>query len=152
MITVKRPSFHIIGISIKTSNKDGQAGQDIPALWGRFMGEGIAAKIPNKLSEEIYSIYTNYEGDHTQPYTTLLGCRVENLGEVPDGMTAMTFAEANYEAFVAKGNLMQGAVWQTWEKIWEADLDRTYAADFEVYGAKAQNPEDAEVDIFVSVK
>ena len=31
-------------------------------------------------------------------------------------------------------------------------MKRDYTADFEVYGEKAQNPENAEVDIFVAVK
>ena len=32
------------------------------------------------------------------------------------------------------------------------DLDRSYTADFEIYDEKAQNPENAEVDIFIAVK
>ncbi|MFT4644864.1 MAG: putative transcriptional regulator YdeE [Planctomycetota bacterium] len=32
------------------------------------------------------------------------------------------------------------------------DLDRTYTADFEIYGEKVQNPQDAEVDIMIAVK
>ncbi len=32
------------------------------------------------------------------------------------------------------------------------DMDRAFTADFEVYGEKAQNPSDAEVDIFIAVK
>jgi len=32
------------------------------------------------------------------------------------------------------------------------DLGRIFTADFEVYGEKAQNPSDAEVDIFIAVQ
>jgi hypothetical protein len=32
------------------------------------------------------------------------------------------------------------------------DLSRTYIADFEVFGEKAQNPSDAEIDFYVGVK
>lgn len=46
---------------------------------------------------------------------------------------------------------MEGAVINTWFKIWDTDLNRTYKTDFEVYGEKAQNPNDAEVEIFVGV-
>ena len=53
--------------------------------------------------------------------------------------------------FTAKGDLMKGVIVQEWMKIWESNLDRTYQSDYEVYGAKAQNPQDAEVDIFVGV-
>jgi predicted transcriptional regulator YdeE len=30
-------------------------------------------------------------------------------------------------------------------------LPRNYSADFEIYGEKAQNPQDAKVDIFIGV-
>lgn len=152
MNITKMASFHIIGISVKTSNLNGQSAKDIPALWEKFMSEQLVDKIPNKLSEEFYCIYTNYEGDHTAPYMTLLGCKVDSLEDMPEGFTGMTFSAANYQQFTAKGNLMEGAVWQTWEKIWATDLKRTFIADFEVYGEKAQNPADAEVVILVGVE
>lgn len=145
-------TFHIIGIDVRTSNQNGQAGQDIPNLWQKFMSENIAGKISNKISEEVFCIYTEYEGDHNKPYTTLLGCKVDSLENIPESMRGMTFTTKNQKAFQAKGNLLQGAIWQKWAEIWETDLDRTYTFDYEVYGEKAQNPEDAEVVIFVAVK
>ena len=99
----------------------------------------------------INDVYTDYEKDHTKPYTTVLGCKVNSLEHIPENMKGMTFSAGNYEQFMAKGNLNEGAVYQTWLKIWESDLDRNFRADFEVYGAKAQNPAEAEVDVFVGV-
>ena len=148
----KIEKFSVIGISVRTTNENGQAGQDIPALWDKFMTEGIAEKIPNKTDSSIYCIYTEYEKDHTKPYTTILGCKVENLDIIPNGMVGKTFDEATYTKHIAKGNILQGMVFGEWTKIWNSDLDRTFTADFEVYGEKAQNPEKAEVDIFVAVK
>jgi predicted transcriptional regulator YdeE len=148
----KIKSFSVIGISVRTTNENGQEGQDIPALWNKFMTEGIAEKIPNKINNTLYCIYTDYEKDHTKPYTTILGYKVENLSNIPSGMVGKAFEAADYEKFVAKGNILQGMVFNEWTKIWNSDLDRTYAADFEVYDEKAQNPENAEVDIFVAIK
>ncbi len=148
----KVKSFSIIGISVRTTNENGQASQDIPALWNKFMTEGIAEQIPNKIDNSIYCIYTEYEKDHTKPYTTILGCKVENLDTIPNGMVGKTFNEAEYEKFVAKGNILKGMVFGEWTKIWNSDLDRTFTADFEVYDEKALNPENAEVDIFVAIK
>ena len=145
-------TFHIIGIDIRTSNQEGKAGQDIPALWKRFLSQNLMEKIPSKVGSELFCIYTEYEGDHDEPYTCLLGCKVADLDNVPEGMRGMTFTTGNLEKFTAKGNLQQGAVWNKWLEIWEKGLDRTYTFDFEVYGEKAQNPEDAEVDIYISVK
>ncbi|WP_268849360.1 GyrI-like domain-containing protein [Flavobacterium aestivum] len=148
----KIKSFCVIGISVRTTNENGQAGQDIPALWNKFMAEGITEKIPNKFDDTLFCVYTDYEKDHTKPYTTILGCKVENLSNIPNGMVGKTFEEAEYEKFVAKGDIFQGMVFDEWTKIWNSDLDRTYTADFEVYGEKAQNPKNAEVDIFIAVK
>lgn len=144
--------FKVIGISVRTTNENGQSAKDIGELWNKFMSEGILEQIPNKIDNTIYSIYTEYESDHTKPYTTILGCKVKNIDTVPNGMIAKTFNKGNYAKFVSKGDLTKGAVYEEWSKIWNADLDRRYTADFEVYGEKAQNPTDAEVNIFVAVK
>ena len=143
--------FTIVGISVRTTNQDGQAAQDIAALWNRFLEESLAAHIPNKVDKSIYSVYTDYAGDHTQPYTVVLGCRVSEGAIAPDGMVAKHVSGGTYQPFVAQESLSQGAVYQAWVSIWNADLNRAYTADFEVYGEKALNPEDAEVDIYVAV-
>ncbi|VAW48534.1 bacterial regulatory protein, DeoR family [hydrothermal vent metagenome] len=151
MKTQRVEKRNVIGISVRTKNNGG-ADKDIPALWKKFMEEGIMEKIPNKIGSEIYCIYTEYEGDHTKPYTTLIGCKVENLSSIPDEMKGILIEQGEYTKFVAKGNLMQGAVVNTWFKIWETPLKRAYKTDFEVYGEKAQNPEDAEVEIFIGIE
>lgn len=143
--------FQVIGITVRTTNQNGQAAQDIGQLWNQFMTEGILAKIPHKIDHNILSIYTNYEGDHTQPYDTILGCKVSSLATIPEGMIGKAFDGGSYVPFVSKGDLTKGVVYNTWLSIWEEELDRVYSADFEVYGEKAQNPEAAEVDIFIAV-
>ncbi|MBB5647285.1 GyrI-like domain-containing protein [Pedobacter cryoconitis] len=152
MDTIKIDSFHVIGISIRTTNENGQSAKDIPKLWEKFMSEGILDQIPDKIDNSLYCIYTDYEKDHTQPYTTILGCKVENLNVVPNQMVSKTIEDTSYQKFVAKGNVMQGAVYNEWVKIWNSELERTFTADFEVYDERSQNPENAEVDIFVAVK
>jgi predicted transcriptional regulator YdeE len=144
-------TFHVIGIAVRTTNENGQSAQDIPALWNRFMSEGILDQIPNKVDNTLYCIYTDYEKDHTKPYTTILGCKVLNLDQIPSGLVGKTIEEQTYIKRLAKGNLMQGIVYEEWTKIWNADLNRAFTADFEVYDERTQNPENAEVDIFISV-
>lgn len=143
--------FNIIGVSIRTTNENEQSGKDIPALWDKFISEGIAEKIPNKINHSIYSVYTDYEKDHTKPYTTILGCAVESLDLIPEGMIGKVIETASYEKFIAKGNLNNGIVINEWIKIWNSDLNRSFTSDFEIYGEKAQNPENAEVDIFIAI-
>lgn len=145
-------SFKVIGVSVRTTNENGQSANDIQALWDKFMSEGVANKIPNKIDGEILSIYTNYESDHTKPYDTILGCRVSSLEEIPEGMIGQSFEGGNYGEFISKGDLSQGIVYTTWTEIWEKDLDREFTADFEVYGEKAQNPIDAQVNIYIALR
>jgi predicted transcriptional regulator YdeE len=144
--------FNVIGISVRTTNENMQAATDIPALWGKFLGENLASKIPNKVSETLFCIYTEYESDFIKPYTTILGCEVENLDSIPEGFVGLIIEKGLYQKFTAKGNLMQGAVFNEWTKIWNTPIDRKYTTDFEVYDEKSQNPEDADVDIFIALK
>jgi len=144
--------FNVIGISVRTTNENGQSGKDIPALWSQFMTEEIQSKIPNKVSENLFCIYTDYEKDHTKPYTTILGCKVESLDVVPENMIGKTIESANYKELIAKGNLSEGIVFNKWLEIWNSDLDRSFTADFEVYGEKTQNPEKAEVAIYIALQ
>jgi predicted transcriptional regulator YdeE len=146
MQTVKIEPFNIIGISIRTTNENGHASKEIAKLWGKFMSESILEKIPSKVDNQIYSLYTDYQGDHTKPYTAILGCKVENLDNIPNGMVGKSFSGGTYTKTTAKGDLMQGLVVNQWSKIFEMELDRTYDADFEIFGEKAQNPSDAEVE------
>jgi predicted transcriptional regulator YdeE len=148
----KIEKVNVIGISVRTTNENGQSSQDIPALWNRFMAEGIANKILDKTDNSVYCIYTDYELDHTKPYTTILGCAVENLDAIPDGMVGLIINSGDFSKHTAKGNLMEGLVFNEWVKIWNLDIPRAFVTDFEIYGEKAQNPENAEVDIFIGIE
>lgn len=142
--------FTIIGVSVRTTNENGKSAKDIEALWNKFITEGILDRIPNKLDNTVYSIYTDYESDYTKPYSTIIGCEVKNTDTIPNGMIAKTITGGNYTKFVAKGDLTKGAVYEEWIKIWNTNLNRSYTADFEVYGKKTENPKDAEVNIFIA--
>ena len=152
MQSTKIEPFSIIGISVRTTNENNQTAIDIGALWKKFMTEDVLQNIPNKISDDILSIYTNYESDHTKPYDTILGCKVSTLDMIPDGMVGQSFDGGTFAQFISKGDATKGAVYNTWVDIWNTDLNRLYTADFEVYGEKAKNPTDAEVDIFVAIK
>jgi predicted transcriptional regulator YdeE len=140
MDTQEIKSFNIVGIAVQTTNTNGQSGIDIPALWDKFISEGIVDKIPNKIDNAVYSVYTEYEGDFTKPYTTVLGCKVSNLDTIPEGMKGIVIENGKYIKYTTKAD----QVFEEWTKIWNADLPRAYRADYEVYGE--------EVNIFLGVK
>lgn len=153
MQQIHQAAKYIIGISIRTTNQNNQSAIDIPQLWQDFHNQQIHIKIPSKVNHDVYAIYTDYESDFTAPYTTIIGCEVNSLAEIPEGMVAHIIPEGSYSKITVQGNLMENIVLNTWIKIWNSpNIERTYTSDYEVYGFKAQDPTQAEVAIYLATK
>ena len=149
--TISLPEFRVIGISVRTTNQNGGAGKEIGALWKRFFNEGIMDQIPEKESGDIYCIYTDYETDFNGPYTTFLGCKVRSIGNIPEGLEAKTIPAATYQVYTSTGKLPDTVI-ATWKFIWQSGIERTYKADFDLYGSSLQETDQAVVKTFLSVK
>lgn len=145
--------FKIIGIETKTTNEGRKSATDLANIWERFYTENIPDKIPNKKSDKIYAIYTDYESEYRGKYTSIIGLKVSTLEEIPNGLIGRGFNGGKYQKFIAKGQ-MPNAVVEAWIEICEKDseLNRKYTADFEVYGRKSQNGESSEVDIYIATQ
>ena len=146
-------SFKLAGIKVRTTNKSGKAQKDINDLWGRFFSEKIQEKIKFKLNDNIYSVYTDYETDHSGEYTAFIGCSVSSFEKLPDGLSGIQINGGTYRGYIATGKLPE-AVIKTWTEIWRQDdeLNRAYVADFEVYDFNSKDPDNPEVEIYLSVK
>ncbi len=151
MTTEKFESFYIIGLSVRTRNEDQHLTNDIHNLWDVFMKKETIHRIPNKLENTLYGVYTDYENRDSGYYTAIVGCKVSTLDTIPDGMIGITINNGTYSKFIAKGDVTKNAIPDTWAKIWKSNLSRTFSTDFEVYDERAINPVNAEVDIFVGV-
>ena len=146
-------SFKIIGISVLTTNQNNQSALDIGKLWEQFHSDQLFNKIPNKLNNNIYSIYTDYKSNFTEEYNTIIGVQVDCLDKIPKGLVGREFPVEKFVRFIAKGK-MPDAVMDTWSKIWQQDkeLNRKYSYDFELYGDKCQAGENSEVEIYIAIK
>ncbi|MFB0496931.1 GyrI-like domain-containing protein [Mucilaginibacter sp. OAE612] len=147
-VTIK--GFFLVGISVRTTNQGGQAMKDIAGLWNWFMSEHVLQQVVNRVSDDIYCVYTDYESDKDGFYTAVLGCKVATKDNIPEGLICITVPPGNYNRYIAKGALPQ-SVGETWHQIWTSDIDRRYMADFDVYGERSQNADNAEVEVFVGV-
>ena len=145
-------NFNIIGIAVETTNKDSKAAADLGKLWQEFYAQEVFNKIPNKVSEDVIAVYTDYESDYTGKYTAIIGQRVSSLDDIPEGLLGREIKNEHSEKYTAKGE-MPAAVVTTWQGIWTNDgiLNRSYKADFEVYGEKSQLGPDSEVEIYIGV-
>ncbi len=144
------PKIHIHGIAVTTSNA--QAVEDLGWLWQRFYNETIAAKVPYRINDDIYVVYTDYESNYLGVYTCIIGFRVPEDAPAAKGMTIRSFEPGKYKPFIAKGE-MPFSIREAWKNIWfeEEKLNRAYTADFEVYGSKAYDGDNAEITILIAV-
>jgi predicted transcriptional regulator YdeE len=145
--------FRLIGLALpgKTTNLNGQSAIDCGKLWQKFETGGYADKIPGKLSDEIFAVYHNYDGDYTKPFSYFIGCKTDDTVMSENGLDSLIVPSGTYDLFIAKGK-MPDCIAGTWKNIWASSTLRAYRFDFEVYGEKSRNWNDAEVEIYISVK
>lgn len=129
---IQKGPMLVMGIDVRTTNEGGKAAKDISSLWGRFYRESTQAKIPNQKTGEVLGLYTEYEKDHTKPYTLVAGCEVTLSGKIPEGFVIKKVPAAKYAVFQIKGPFPANLV-NTWAWIWQSELRRTYTGDFEIY-------------------
>lgn len=128
--------FTVVGLTTRTTNKDGQATDDINALWQRFFEEAVGELIPARDGEAIYAIYHSYEGGHDEPYSLTIGCRVKSDDfSLPAGLDSVFVAPGDYMVFSAQGEQPR-ALLETWQAIWKSGISRAFKTDVEIYGPK----------------
>ena len=149
---VQLEKIYICGISVRTTNLNGQSQKDLSELWNRFFIEQVAVSIPNKISEEIYCVYTDYESNFMGEYTAILGYKISSSENSSLGLSVKEIPVSTYRVYQSEGKIPE-CVAKTWMHIWQLpDTDRAYNADFEIYGQEAQNPENAIVCTYLSIK
>lgn len=143
----KLQSLTIVGLAKRIEPKS--APETIGALWEQFFAEQRMNQVPHWEGETLVAVYSDYEGDHTQPYTLVIGCPVTQVEEVPEGMVALEIPGGNYESFTAKGSFPQSLI-ETWQKIWGSKLNRAYTYDLEIYDHRYRQ-EVPEVEVLIAV-
>jgi predicted transcriptional regulator YdeE len=137
------PAFYLAGISVRTSNLNGQSAQDIGNLWATFFTQHLAAQIRGKLTDELICAYTDYASDMNGPYTAMLGYRV-NQEEQPTGITVVPVKACTAAVYISD-NAEPATVLATWNKIWTSNIHRAYTTDYDLYTA------DGSVQTFVAI-
>ncbi|MGM0945350.1 MAG: GyrI-like domain-containing protein [Bacteroidota bacterium] len=146
------PSFELIGIKLpnKTWNRGGKSSVDAGNLWQRFHDAGVFHQIPSKLSEEVYAVYFDYDGDQDDPFSYFIGCKVSPNAFLPEGLDRLIIPSQTYQKLIAKGP-MPDCISGLWKEIWQSEISRAFIVDFEIYGEKSKNWESAEVDVYLSI-
>lgn len=153
MTKIYSEPFMLAGLSLKskTTNSNGQSAVDCGNLWQKFESESISAIIPGKLSDAIYAVYHQYEGDHTQPFSYFIGCPVKPITRIPESLDIFTIPAGTYIKITTRGK-MPDCIADAWRKIWNSSIPRSFRTDYELYDDRSKDRNDAEVDLFISVK
>jgi predicted transcriptional regulator YdeE len=145
--------FKLVGLKLKgkTTNQNDQSSRDCGNLWQKFEKDRIFDLVPDKLSNEVYAVYFDYEKDETAPFSYFIGYKVDQHSETPEHLEVLMIPAQERTKFTAKG-VMTDCVTNTWKEIWNSDIQRKFGFDFEVYDERSQDWSNAEVDIYVSTQ
>lgn len=145
----KLEGFDVIGLSVITDKE--KAAEDINALWEKFFETSIGFQIPQKTNDMIYAVYSDYEGGHEDPYRVTIGYKVKSTASVAGDLHHVHIPTQEYAVLAAAGEQPKALI-ETWEAVWSGDLDRTYTADFELYGPRFFKEGLHEILVHVGVK
>ncbi len=147
------PEFKLIGLKLnrRSTNENGQSAKDCGELWQKFEINAIAKEIPNKTSDAIYAVYFDYDSDETGTFSYFIGCQVDADFKTPENLDELLIPNQTYQKITAKGK-MPDCIGEAWQNIWKADINREFGFDFEIYDERSRDWENAEVDIYLSVK
>lgn len=148
---IRKPAMVIVGIECRTSNHPEAGPRDIPKLWQKFYGEKIFDKISNKASDDVIALYCDYEGDHTKPYSIVIGCPVASADQIPQGLVAKTVPASTFAVFRTGEDFPKSLI-DTWIGVWQSDLNRTYTGDYELYGKRFAEGVSKQVDVWVAIE
>lgn len=149
MESVIENSMIIAGISAKIDDHT-SSNKQIQALWDQFWKENITNQLTNRTNLTIYAVYHDYTSDNTKTCTLTIGHRISLIDHISTHLKIIVIPQQSYQVFTAHGQL-PASIDATWKKICQSSLQRTYTVDFEIYDERAQNPQDAIVDIYVAV-
>ncbi|MCW0685565.1 GyrI-like domain-containing protein [Clostridioides difficile] len=144
----------VIGISKETTNKDGQAVNDIGELWKKFMGKGIYNAIKGKKNDKTIGLYTDYHvaccevNSNSDKEKNLEELNTNNT--VGESIISKVIPAGKYAKFVIVGG--QKEVGDFWFEFWQMDFDRTYISDFEEYQCNTFDTKKQEIHIYIGIK
>lgn len=134
----QKQAIKVVGLELRTSNA--QAFDTIPSHWQKFYVDAVLDRIPNKVSDDVFAVYTNFANpgqNNEGTYSLIIGAQVNSLDGVPPDLATTVIPESKRQVFqVEAGHPEQ--VGAKWQEIWEAPLDKAFVADYEHYRASGE--------------
>lgn len=149
-------AMNIMGAELRTNTQEAVSSNTIGAFWQKVFEQNLLQQIPNKTnSNVVLGVYTDYAPKPNDPigdYSLIAGAQVNACTDMPQGMVCKTLPAGKYAKFTTAKGPRSIVVYQLWQQIWQTPLDRTFIADFEWYDERSWDPENFEMDIYISIK
>lgn len=152
---IKNDLMYFIGDFVTTSNQIEMSEKAlIPRQWEKFYANQLANQIHSKKNATILALYTNYESDENGLYSFAIGAEVNHVEQIPDGMKSYLIEPSQYIVFTTRKGPVQDVVVEAWQHIWEWSKTnkRAFTTDFELYDERSIDPNNSQVDIYISIK
>ena len=150
-----------MGVSVRTNNEREMSPDtaQIPQLISAYYADQVAHAIAHRVTPGLtYVFYTHFDSDEHGDYTCFIGEAVDPLKvEQSDDLDTLQISASTYAKLTAGPGQMPEVVIAAWQRIWamppaELGGKRTYRADFEVHDQRAQNPNEAVIDIYLGIE
>ena len=156
---IELPAKKLIGIKARTSNADEMIGKGvIGPMIGRFYAEQLGSKIksPRAKAGVAFSLFTDFDTDHTGPYTYFIGEEVRSFENESQDLVQIEIPAQKYVVFTTDAGPMPMVEINAWQQIWQMNENafggkRNYLADFVIYDEKASNPLSAVISIYLGI-
>lgn len=132
-------SFTVVGLSTRANNTDEKSTNDIRKLRMEFLLSNMGDEVQNRISDDIYCVYTDFAGGAYDDYTIILGYKVANtngINGIGSKYRSVEVEGGKYYKYIAEGEVPQ-CVFETWRYIWDSDIKRRFTTDFDVFGEHA---------------
>ncbi|BCL74776.1 hypothetical protein JHS3_05120 [Jeongeupia sp. HS-3] len=137
----------LIGVSLRTSVRDGRNQRDITAAWQAVIAEDKLAAIPGRIGAPypFYGVVYDFDPDTTD-FSYLIGVPVTAGSVAPAGFVALQLAPARYAVLTTEPTASEadfiGAIQQGWPAImaWLNASEYTHSgtSEFEYYDERGE--------------
>lgn len=113
------------------------------------------------VSHNIYAVYTEYESDYNGMYTYFIGqeiSSIEDMGLIrAQDMHVIKTKEQKYAKFTSNAGKMPDVCIELWQHIWSLSPEelggvRSYKTDFELYDSRANDLNNAIMEIYIGIE
>ncbi len=158
---VKKGAMTIMGAELRTTN-DGSNLKEIPEFWERFLTEGTAERIPDKVEPAVsYGLCTDMDSK-SGAFSYVIGYAVPDGTPATNRFGTFPVPSKEYAVFTARaktgGDDFSNEIQRMWKFAygeWFVDnptWERDDGPDFELYDDRRFSESEAQCDIYIPVR